>query len=320
MTAAQIEILLKDGDISDQAGERFCSNDSCKFLSLNGDAYFISNEMYQIFEKLFDFYSNDTFFELGIDKCQIDSIIKKENEYRNQNKNARLKILEDILEVEIQKLKKLIGTITIHNNPVKIKQEWFFDFFLDNGAAIVKYLKFDFLKGKKLSSFTMEGDSAFLLQYSQFERYYQTLEMKRIYDCISVEKSIKYIQGLISEIDKPIAKKFKSIKYPDKLEDVFTDPIHFKNAINALKELKVIDKNNCNCIGRNLKSVMNIWVKFLKDERKYLKHIPDEKLVILLNKFFTNLDISEKSNGKQLRTAQKSASNKYLKKLTALIR
>ncbi len=202
MTAAQIDILLRDGDISERSGQKFCNKEEFAFTSAD-IKYRISVEMYQIFAKLFKFYSAVDHPEVGFESGEIYSQLKAQIEMRKNRLGARLKVLEDILEDEYKKLKKIIGQVSLYNRPETIKQEWFFWFFIDNGEAIVEYLKFDFLKGEKLASFSIDGDRAFLLQKSQFDKYYNTDDMQMIYDVISVEKSIKYIQGLIDDVKKP---------------------------------------------------------------------------------------------------------------------
>lgn len=228
MTAAQIDILLKDGDISERPGQKFCRKDDCSFHTTN-KCYYISIEMYQIFEKLFDWYgSGDGWWgaEYGYDTGEIDGMLRAQIEHRKNSPGAKLKILEDILEDQYQKLKTKIGQITFHNNPEQIIESWFFYFFLYDGEAIVKSLKFDLLKGEKLSSFTMDGYRNFLLQNKQFEKYFHTEDMQMIYDVISVEKSIKHIQNLIAgkEESKEITYQAIAILYIIKGKSLETIP------------------------------------------------------------------------------------------------
>lgn len=107
---------------------------------------------------------------------------------------------------------------------------------------------------------------------------------------------------------------------PQTLQDVFISNKAFKDAVKALKAIKVIDENNVNLIGSKLKGVMQVWIGILRTDRQQLRKIDDKELTILLNKYFVDLNLSEKTDGKHLRNSiNKTASNKYRAKLLAII-
>lgn len=104
------------------------------------------------------------------------------------------------------------------------------------------------------------------------------------------------------------------------LEELFINETSFIKAIKALQNLKVIADDNSNLIGTKLKGVMQVWIHILKNDRRLLKAVSDKDLTVLLNQHFTNLNISEKSDGKHFRNrVNKTASNLYRAKLLVLI-
>ncbi len=104
------------------------------------------------------------------------------------------------------------------------------------------------------------------------------------------------------------------------LKDLFIKTSDFSKAVNALQKIKVVDRQNVNLIGSKLKGVMQVWVNILKTDRSQLKSLDDKQLTLLLNQFFQNLNLSEKTDGKHFRNSiNKTASNKYRAKLLALM-
>ena len=118
-------------------------------------------------------------------------------------------------------------------------------------------------------------------------------------------------------INEPAGREANNVKC---LEDLFIYKPSFKKAIKALQNVKVIGADNSNLIGTKLKGVMQVWIYILKNDRRLLCSVSDKDLTVLLNQHFTNLNISEKSDGKHFRNpVNKTASNLYRAKLLALI-
>lgn len=122
----------------------------------------------------------------------------------------------------------------------------------------------------------------------------------------------------------PVAKinngKIKEPSEAKSLKDIFIDSKTFESSIKALKEINAIDARSKNLIGNKFKGVIQVWVHLLKESPKMIIDISDEKLTVLLNMYFKNLNISEKSNGKHLRNVNNNAKNIYRKKLLAIMR
>lgn len=117
--------------------------------------------------------------------------------------------------------------------------------------------------------------------------------------------------------DSPKPKKAN----PKVFSEIFEKDENYISSIRALRELNLIDENNANIIGTPLKGVMQVLVDFLRYERRYLKHVPDALLTVLLNKEFPGLNLSERADGKHFRNPiNQDADKKYRSKLVALIR
>jgi hypothetical protein len=139
-------------------------------------------------------------------------------------------------------------------------------------------------------------------------------------NCEIVEKKLNYFKSdVVSKKEELDANEQNTIKFHS-LKEVFKKESDYTKAVDALKEIGVIDEENCNLVGPSLKGVMQVWYDVIHNKRELLKHITTEDLTVLLNKQFSNLDISEKSQGKHLRNPiNKTASKKYKERLLELI-
>lgn len=179
---------------------------------------------------------------------------------------------------------------------------------------------FELIYQRELKETKSEDTEAFrswlIAKVSEMKDYEQSLPAKD-------RKRSLDVQHLADEFLKWIETR-KSVKRKEEplfLQDIFIEKKNFKSAIQALKIVKVIDKNNNNLIGSKLKGVMQVWIDILRSDRKYIKQIHDKDLTVLLNDYFSGLNLSEKTDGKHFRnTINRTASNQYGKRLLASIR
>jgi len=124
-------------------------------------------------------------------------------------------------------------------------------------------------------------------------------------------KRLEEINLLAGILPEPVGGSIQTFK------DIFINKSEYDKAIAALQTIKVIDNNRVNLIGASLKGVVQLWVSLLRT-KKLLKTIKDQELTTLVNKEFTGLDLSEKSDGKHFRNKiNKTATEKYSKVLIA---
>ena len=205
MTSKQIDILIKHGDICDDTywpspGIGFCKGEEQTFEASNGIKYCISKEMYNIFYSLFEYNQP---WEFGFNENDTEQTVKFNIGLRPKNKEGKLKVLTDLLEIEITNLKKLIGNLTFYNTPDTIKECWFWDFF-KQGENIVECLKFEILEGKRLSEFKMPIEKELPNRY-KLDRFFETDEMRKIYEVGEISKTIYYLKNAIDNIDADIS-------------------------------------------------------------------------------------------------------------------
>jgi hypothetical protein len=123
------------------------------------------------------------------------------------------------------------------------------------------------------------------------------------------------VLSIKEESPKPIKEN------PQSLIEVFNSQDEYHKSISALRTVKLIDEANQNIVGNELKGVMQVWIDLLRNERRCIKPISDALLTLLLNKEFTGLNLSEKSDGRHFRNSiNQSAKRKYRAKLLAIIR
>ena len=113
-------------------------------------------------------------------------------------------------------------------------------------------------------------------------------------------------------------KKDNKSKAINNLVDLFLDPANAAKCISVLREVEppVIDIANCYLLGLRQKGSVTAWVMALKS-KGLIKNVTDDKLSKLLNKEFTDLDLSK--DGRTLRNPQTTAYNKYYTKILNLL-
>lgn len=199
MTEEQIQILINDYDISNEftPSIHFCDGFEQSFVTADGDRFYISCEMYKIFERIFESFIDQHGFDQQRMEQDLNSILK----LYPDSKEYKLSIYKNKLEQEHEKLKKVIQETDYINNVDNIKSLWFFDFF-EHGSEIVECLKFDFLSGNKLSEFGMPFEVDLpAIGRQKLDRFYETDKMFKIYKVVEIQDNINYLIELINKLE-----------------------------------------------------------------------------------------------------------------------
>jgi len=227
---------------------------------------------------------------------------------------------------EIDAMNKLWSTQDVLSFPIKMSEfkSHYFKFKLTR-----------YLHSKQKDDPTTYNEPKLIERFKQLEIdhkkeiiAYQKEKFKNwAYKLNDIEVYVDYIEWVKDYVvdnnaaPKKQGNKSTTIKSPETLQELFIEIKYFNSAIKALKTVKAINNINENLIGSKIKGVMQVWIGILRTDRQYLKHIHDGELTILLNKFFINLNLSEKTDGKHFRNRiNKTASNLYRAKLVAAIR
>lgn len=211
MTREQIKILIGDYDIWPVSSFHSAMSD-CTFIDINQNIeYFISFEMYKIFEQVFDKclkfevdFEHRQFKETVINKLKLISPLK---EHKIAFYNDLIKELNNVLETELDQIYNVsLPTISFAISIWPI-------FLLKNGMELIECLKFKVLDGGKLESFsfgTIEKKRS--KDYKLIENYFFSSTMKKLYFVVTIGENIKYLQNCIAAIDE--SKNVNTIKQP----------------------------------------------------------------------------------------------------------
>ncbi len=307
------------------SGIRFTEHE---FLNVDSQEKFcIGLSLYNFLEFLFNYFLEGEIEErLDSQKYALSNKLQMHGGSRNLKLSVYEKMIVD-LNLELEKLPNFSRASPLDFR--EIKSVWEIELLYlpacednhnwikanSNLCELIHEIKYKVFGGKQIYNdkkklFETEG----FWHIQQLEKYFATDNFKDIFNAAGIYASIVYLQKLIDEIDNTIRKPKKEKKELTCLEDAFINKDAYDRSITALKLERVVDTDLKFLMGRNDLGIVIGWVRALRDDKKYItKEFNDEQLIILLNKQFGNLKMSENTDGRTLRRHTNNSKKYYLK-------
>ena len=219
MTAAQIDILLKDKDIWYFNTDYACDNMNELSIKIDCVEYALSNKIVDIFNK---FFYSELSFERDLEHGFFKKNIQNKILLISSLKDQKLIFYHNELQYQNDQLDSIVNGNYYNTIPDLIS--FTFSVLLEqHGLAWVECLKFKVLKGTDIANFSFHKNP----NIKYLKDFFKTTSLNSLYRLATIEQNIKYLQTLIADIGKPkkdepthrdkaIAYIFKGYEYPDK--------------------------------------------------------------------------------------------------------
>lgn len=253
-------------------------------IILDGNNYFISDEVFQYLQRLFYSYLSEEIegdeFHGGVTE-EAELNMKARLKYHTNKE--KLSWYQDEIKEQVFELESLVGKITHLNNPDTVKEKWM-EYVLQGGKPLLQQVV------KQINSPTDN------LKNSCFDRFFKSDSLNRIYKVEGILTKIQYLKNQIENTKlqgdcAPLENTQSDIEIPD-FEKLFLKKETYAKFNDFLREMGVIDQQGIKIIGSE--SEFKGLIRLLYKRLSYAGYIdcfdgvtiPDHIISLMMNKHF----------------------------------